>query len=56
MDIGGMSGGPVALNMKTPADLTCWFISAVVAEGHKEWDIIHAARADWINEDGTIRG
>ena len=56
MDIGGMSGGPVALNMKTPADLTCWFISAVIAEGHKEWDIIHAARADWINEDGTIRG
>jgi hypothetical protein len=56
MDIGGMSGGPIALHMNTPMGLTCWFLSAVISEGHQAYDIIHAARADWINDDGTLSG
>jgi hypothetical protein len=56
MDIGGMSGGPIAAHMNTPTGLTCWFLSAVVSEGHQAYDIIHGARADWINDDGTISG
>lgn len=56
MDIGGMSGGPIAIHMNTPMGLTCWFLSAVISEGHQAYDIIHGARADWINDDGTING
>jgi hypothetical protein len=56
MDIGGMSGGPIAVRMNTRGGVTCWFLSAVISEGHQAYDIIHGARADWINEDGTIRG
>jgi hypothetical protein len=54
MDIGGMSGGPIAVNMNTPMGLTCWSLSAVITEGQQAYDVIHGARADWINEDGTI--
>jgi len=56
MDIGGMSGGPIVVHMRTPRDLTCWFISAVISEGHQSYDIIHGARADWIADDGTVHG
>src|SRR5208283_3911044 len=56
MDIGGMSGGPIALHMNTPMGLTCWFLSAVISEGQQAFDIIHGARADWINDDGNISG
>lgn len=56
MDIGGMSGGPIAVHMNTPTGLTCWFTSAVISEGHQSCDIIRGIRADWINDDGTIHG
>jgi hypothetical protein len=56
MDIGGMSGGPIAVHMNTPMGLTCWFLSAVISEGHQAYDIIHGARADRINDDGTVSG
>ena len=58
IDIGGMSGGPIAVHMNTPVGSTCWFLSAVITEGHQAqaYDIIHGARADWINDDGTITG
>jgi hypothetical protein len=56
MDIGGMSGGLIAVHMNTPMGLTCWFTSAVISEGHQSYDIIHGSRADWINDDGTIHG
>jgi hypothetical protein len=44
--------------MNTPVGSTCWFLSAVITEGHQAqaYDIIHGARADWINDDGTITG
>jgi hypothetical protein len=56
MDMGGMSGGPIAVHMNTPMGLTCWFTSAVISEGHQSYDIIHGSRADWINAVGTIHG
>jgi hypothetical protein len=55
MDIGGMSGGPIAVHMNTPSGLTCWFTSAVISEGHQAYDIIHGSRADWISDDGRIQ-
>jgi hypothetical protein len=48
--------GPIAIHMNTPMGLTCWFLSAVISEGHQEYDIIHGVRADRINDDGTICG
>jgi hypothetical protein len=56
LDIGGTSGGPIAGVQKTPSGLLLWFISGVIVEGHQSFDIIYAARADLINEDGTIKG
>jgi len=56
LDIGGMSGGPIAGMLRTQSDLLLWFISGVIVEGHQTLDIIYGARADWINEDGTIKG
>lgn len=55
LDIGGMSGGPVAAVIQDAGGTLSWHISGIIYEGHQSYNIIQAMRADWINDDGTIK-
>jgi hypothetical protein len=55
LDIGGMSGGPVAAIIKNSEGALSWHVSGIIFEGHAEYNIVQALRADLINEDGTIK-
>jgi hypothetical protein len=46
LDIGGMSGGPVAAIIKDSMGTLSWHISGVVCEGHADYNIVQAMRAD----------
>jgi hypothetical protein len=54
LDIGGMSGGPIASMELTPGGIFAWSIVGVIYEGHQSFDIIKGARADLIDEDGIV--
>jgi len=55
LDIGGMSGGPIAAVEMTPSGIIAWSITALIYEGHQSFDIIKGVRADLIDDDGTVR-
>lgn len=55
LDIGGMSGRPVAAIIKDSDGILSWHTSGVIYEGHTPYNVVQAMRADLINEDGTIR-
>jgi hypothetical protein len=54
LDIGGMSGGPIASMELTPTGLFAWSITGLIYEGHQSFDIIKGARADLIDDDGRV--
>jgi hypothetical protein len=55
LDIGGMSGGPIASMEQTPGGIFAWSIVGLIYEGHQSFDIIKGVRTDLIDEDGTVR-
>ena len=55
LDIGGMSGGPIATMQITTSGIVVWNIAAVIYEGHQSFDIIKGMRADLIDENGIVR-
>jgi hypothetical protein len=54
LDIGGMSGGPIASMELTPNGIFAWSIAALIYEGHQSFDIIKGVRADLIDDDGIV--
>jgi hypothetical protein len=54
-DLSGMSGGPVAIVQETAFGIVSWSISGIIYENHQEYEIIKAARADCLQEDGSVR-
>ena len=50
-----MSGGPVAVIPKDSEGALSWHVSGIIFEGHAAYNIVQAMRADWINEDGTVK-
>ena len=52
-DMGGMSGGPIAVVMDN-ANILSWALSGVIYESHQDFEIVKACRADFIDEDGLI--
>lgn len=55
LDIGGMSGGPIASMEQTPGGIFVWSSLGIIVEGHQSFDIMKAARADLIDENGIVR-
>jgi hypothetical protein len=53
-DMGGMSGGPVITVLEN-FGIISFALAGVIYECHTDFEIIKAARADLIGEDGTIR-
>ena len=54
-DIGGMSGGPLATIIESPTGLISWRLGGVISQGLTMADILYAARADAIQDDGCVR-
>ena len=53
-DLGGMSGGPVAVVSDTDSSILSWSIAGVIYECGGSFRIIKAVRADRIGDDGVI--
>jgi hypothetical protein len=48
-----MSGGPMAALLES-GGILLWRLSGVIYEWSPTWEIMFAARADRINDDGTV--
>jgi hypothetical protein len=54
-EMAGMSGGPVAL-VTDSSGILAWRFSGVIYESHSSFEIVKAARADVISENGLVNG
>lgn len=52
-NMAGMSGGPMATLLETSGVLS-WAVSGIISEAHQDYEILKAARADFINDRGTV--
>jgi hypothetical protein len=54
-EMGGMSGGPVAILLEKPeTGIMFWRLAGIIYESHPGFEIMKAVRADCINDDGQI--
>jgi hypothetical protein len=53
-DLAGMSGGPMAILVETRAGIVKWQLAGIIYECHPTFEILKAARADSIHDDGTV--
>lgn len=52
-DMGGMSGGPMAALLERNGIMS-WALSGVISEVHQGFEILKAARADFIDDSGQV--
>jgi len=53
-EVGGISGGPLMTILPRERGFD-WRLGGVLVRGVATWDVVRAARADGIKDDGTIR-